>query len=53
MNALKALIDVLDDMRSDGLLPPEIHENTAEAMRLAGFDHNGPTYPGPGKENEE
>ena len=53
VNALKALIDVLDDMRSDGLLPPEIHENTAEAMRLAGFDYNGPTYPGPGKENEE
>lgn len=53
VNALKALIDVLEDMRSDGLLPPEIHENTVEAMRVAGFDYDGPTYPGAGKENEK
>jgi hypothetical protein len=53
VNALKGLFDMLKNMISDGLLPPEIHEKTAEAMRLAGFDYDGPTYPGPGKENEK
>ncbi len=45
--ALAELADVLENMQSAGLLPPEIHQATVESMRKVGIDYDGPVYLGP------
>lgn len=47
VRALKELADVLEEMRSAGLTPPEIHAAMVESMRKVGIDYDGPVYPGP------
>jgi len=49
--ALKGLADVLAEMRSAGLTPPEIHQAMVESMRMVGIDYDGPAYPGPEAED--
>ena len=52
VKALRDLAHELERMRTAGVRPPEIHENTVEEMRLAGIDYDGPSYPGPAKDDE-
>ena len=53
VRALKGFYDELQKMRKSGLLPPEIHEDTVESMRLAGINYDGPTWQGPGEGDEK
>lgn len=45
--ALKELADVLDEMTSAGMTPPEMHAAMVESMRKVGIEYDGPVYPGP------
>jgi transcriptional regulator with XRE-family HTH domain len=51
VRALKGFAEVLEEMRSAGLSPPEIHQAIVESMRKVGIDYDGPVYPGPGAED--
>lgn len=50
VRALKGFADVLEEMRSAGLLPPEVPEAMLESMRMVGIEYDGPVYPGLGAE---
>ncbi len=52
-NALQDLYEVLQELRTNGLRPPAIHETTVEEMRKADIIYDGPSYPGPGMTAEK
>ena len=41
---LLQLAEALEEIRGHDLLPPAIHEKTAEAMRRVGIEYKGPVY---------
>jgi len=47
VDALRELVDLLNDMRERGLVVPEIQETMSDELKALEIKYDGPTYPDP------